>query len=70
LAAQGLDSETIDAENASDNQRADELGLIYDSDARNPLQGPRVTEAAGPSDPVESEPATPPTPIDKKKGAA
>lgn len=32
---QGEDAEVIDAENAADNQRADRLGLAYDSDARN-----------------------------------
>lgn len=31
---QGYDAELIDAENAADNERADDLGLAYDSDAR------------------------------------
>ena len=33
-AERGYDSEDIDAENASDNQRADQYGLVYDSDGR------------------------------------
>lgn len=33
--SQGYDTETIDAENAADNERADQLGLFYDSDARS-----------------------------------
>lgn len=33
--SQGYDTETIDSENAADNERADELGLSYDSDARS-----------------------------------
>lgn len=33
--SQGYDTETIDAENAADNERADQLGLSYDSDARS-----------------------------------
>lgn len=32
----GYDAEAIDAENASDNARADELGVSYDSDGRRP----------------------------------
>ena len=36
----GRDSEMVDRENAEDNKRADDLGLIYDSD-------PRKTEKAG-----------------------
>jgi capsid protein len=31
----GEDAEALDAENAEDNARADQLGLKYDSDARN-----------------------------------
>lgn len=34
VSEQGEDSEVIDAEQASDNERADELGLSYDSDGR------------------------------------
>lgn len=33
--SQGYDTETIDAENAADNERAEQLGLFYDSDARS-----------------------------------
>lgn len=33
--SQGHDTETIDAENEADNERSDQLGLSYDSDARS-----------------------------------
>ncbi len=35
VSEQGEDSEVIDAEQAADNERADKLGLTYESDARN-----------------------------------
>lgn len=35
----GGDPEQVDAEQAEDNRRADELGLSYDSDGRRPLNG-------------------------------
>ncbi len=35
VAEGGYDAETIDAENAADNQRADDLGLAYTSDGRS-----------------------------------
>ena len=34
ISANGYDAEDIDREIAADNQRADDLGLIFDSDAR------------------------------------
>jgi len=48
ISAFGYDAEDVDREIAADNQRADELGLVFDSDprrtqgaaARNPSQGP------------------------------
>lgn len=47
VSGQGEDSEVIDAEQAADNQRADDLKLRYDSDGRQPASGPKetVTEA-------------------------
>lgn len=38
-ASQGIDSEDIDREQAIENERADELGLAYDSDGRKVLTG-------------------------------
>ncbi len=48
ISAFGYDAEDVDREIAADNQRADELGLVFDSDPRhspgagnrNPSQGP------------------------------
>ena len=34
ISAFGYDAEDVDREIAADNQRADDLGLIFDSDAR------------------------------------
>lgn len=50
---QGEDAEVIDAEQAADNQRADDLKLRYDSDGRQPATGPKetVTEAIGDTQP-------------------
>lgn len=39
VSEQGYDSQDIDRENADDNRRADELGLLYDSDGRQPRSG-------------------------------
>lgn len=39
VASQGRDAAAIDAEQASDNRRADHLGLSYDSDGRKVLTG-------------------------------
>lgn len=39
VAATGYDSEDIDAENAADNVRADDLGVAYDSDGRRAATG-------------------------------
>jgi lambda family phage portal protein len=47
VSEQGDDSEEVDAEQASDNERADELGLKYDSDGRtsaNAAQAPAPPE--------------------------
>lgn len=39
----GEDAEEIDGQQAEDNTRADDLGLRYDSDGRQPAAGPRST---------------------------
>lgn len=53
VSANGDDPETIDEEQAADNERADTLGVKYDSDGRNPSTG-----AVPPPDPTE-DPAPP-----------
>jgi lambda family phage portal protein len=60
----GEDAEAIDREQQTDNERADELGLKYDSDGRNPANGsgqpaPSDNGNAGDSG-NDSEPATEP----------
>jgi capsid protein len=40
ILAQGEDPESVDAEHAADNERADRLGLVFDSD-------PRMRDSAG-----------------------
>jgi lambda family phage portal protein len=49
---QGEDAESIDAEQAADNARADGLGLAYDSDGRKPITG---SAAPLPADSTERE---------------
>jgi len=56
VSEQGEDSEVIDAEQAADNERADELGLIYESDGRQAAKAP----ASGPPVPM-AEPDDPAT---------
>jgi len=53
ISAFGYDAEDIDREIAADNQRADELGLIFDSDPRHD----RPVQAAGSTGADESIPA-------------
>ncbi len=52
----GENVEEIDREQAEDNARADAAKVIYDSDGRQPAQGPRITEAATPPPADGSEP--------------
>lgn len=40
ISANGYDAEDVDREIAADNQRADELGLVFDSDPRHDLPTP------------------------------
>lgn len=51
----GYDSAAIDEENAADNKRADELGLVYTSDGRQklkvtPIGVPAIPKADGPAE--------------------
>ena len=55
VAEGGYDAETVDAEQASDNERADALGLVYSSDGRQKAVEPKI---ASDDDPAP-EPATP-----------
>jgi len=81
VAEQGEDAEVVDAQQAADNERADELGLEYDSDGRQaePAKGSVAEgEIAGTSgddpnaddpnaDPNADDPnADPNKPADKK----
>jgi lambda family phage portal protein len=54
VSEQGDDAEAIDAAQALDNKRADDLGLKYDSDGRQPANGARPPAAAdaGTADPA------------------
>jgi capsid protein len=59
ISAFGYDAEDIDREIAADNQRADELGLVFDSDPRHdkaPLSAPMNAAAtvAVPQDPQDN----------------
>lgn len=49
VSERGEDSEVIDAENAADNKRADDLKLKYDSDGRNTINGKMTTPAPAPA---------------------
>ena len=50
ISAFGYDAEDIDREIAADNQRADELGLVFDSDPRHDKQ-PIAADSQPPDDP-------------------
>lgn len=72
VSATGYDAEDIDAENAEDNARADDLGVAYDSDGRRPATGnytspdPLLAPGTdGGGDPAADEPA-----VVGKKGKA
>lgn len=51
VARAGYDVEQVDAENAADNARADELELSYTSDGRNAAKAPAATAPAQSDDP-------------------
>jgi capsid protein len=59
ISGNGYDAEDVDREIAADNQRADELGLVFDSDARHDQVAP-AQEAANPAKTAEAK--TPDTP--------
>ena len=52
ISANGYDAEDVDREIAADNARADELGLVFDSDPRHELP----TAAPAPVVPPDSHP--------------
>ncbi len=54
ISAFGYDVEDIDREIAADNQRADELGLVFDSDPRHDKQ-PVVANAKPPVEPDDPD---------------
>ena len=55
IAAFGYDAEDVDREVASDNQRADGLGLVFDSDPRHGKAGSQpLNTAVMPGDPVST----------------
>ncbi|TWD54536.1 lambda family phage portal protein [Agrobacterium vitis] len=58
LREMGENPEEVDAEMAADNERADRLGLIYDSDGRKPMNG------------GQPAPANDDTPPDKQKDSS
>lgn len=55
VSERGYDAEAIDAEQASDNVRADGLGLSYDSDGRRPKTGPATVASPEPEEDPEQE---------------
>jgi len=57
VSANGDDPETIDGEQAADNERSDTLGVKYDSDGRNPSTG-----AVPPAPDATGDPGTPAAP--------
>ncbi|MCG5247973.1 phage portal protein [Methylorubrum extorquens] len=59
VARAGYDVEQVDAENAADNSRADELKLSYTSDGRKAEKAPATAASAQPDDPPQ--PGTPQT---------
>lgn len=59
VSEQGEDAEVIDAEQAEDNRRAGEFGLVYESGTAAPAPAPAVPPAAGalpPPEPVAEKP--------------
>lgn len=58
ISAYGYDAEDVDREIATDNQRADQLGLVFDSDPRHD-KVPSVPVAETPARPDPEDPAEP-----------
>ena len=63
IAAFGYDAEKIDREIAADNARADDLGLVFDSDPRRVAR----TGAAQPDVPDQQDPETAPIKPDRRR---
>ena len=55
ISANGYDAEDVDREIAADNQRADELGLVFDSDPRH-MSKDGTPKQGGPNDSGRSDP--------------
>lgn len=68
VSEQGEDAEVIDEEQAEDNRRADELGLIYESDGRQKKAAPATN--AAPPDPNADPETVPPGNADEAEPAA
>lgn len=62
VAEKGDDVESIDRENAQDNDRADELGLVYDTDPRKTTPKGSAAATSG------AKPANPDNPAGKEEG--
>ena len=59
ISGNGYDAEDVDREIAADNARADELGLVFDSDARHDQ-----TPVPVPTDSQDVQPTDTPDPAD------
>jgi lambda family phage portal protein len=59
VSEQGEDAEAIDAQQAADNTRADDLGLRYDSDGRQALNPKASSDPSTPPDPSTGDPTPP-----------
>lgn len=56
VAVRGMDASDVDAENASDNERSDDLGLVYDTDPRKVLlRGSKNPDDQAPPPPADAE---------------
>lgn len=66
VAEQGEDAEAIDQEQASDNARADDLGVSYDSDGRRALAGRQPSAAS--EDSPDDPPPPPSRPAPRRAG--
>lgn len=62
VAEQGDDSEEVDRENQSDNERADNLALTYESDGRTKMGAGGASKPDGGGEDPDREPEEPPPP--------
>jgi capsid protein len=58
ISANGYDAEDVDREIATDNARADALGLVFDSDPRHELPTSGTTTAADSRSPKAPDPSS------------